>query len=1007
MSGVTGQRGEALVEINFRILGQTAVRVGDRFVSTQSKPLGLLSVLLLRTCQPVPVSELIDWIWPDDKVPGDPAGTLYTYRKRISAVLEKMDNPPKINVRGGTYRLDVDREEIDFHEFRDRVRRARIVARLGDHASAALTLASAVDELWTGFPLPDLGGARAENWRRMAVADHLLPAHGALLQSLSGLGEHDEVLRRLSDLPLDLQADLTLVKQRIIALRGLQRFEDATSCFVGNAQRLIDEGNDDGADELKRFHEEVARHGHDQQPVALSSPSAAEVLNLLPHDVPDFTGREVLLRKLDAFTTAAESEPPATITVLSGEPGVGKTAFALRWAHQAGSRFPGGRFYKNLNGFAGGPKVEQSEVVAELLGALGFPADGIPSEAGRMVKLRSLLSGPRTLVVLDNVRDSEHVLPLLDCLSNCTVVLTSRQRLSRLTRVGAFSLPVPPLNYAESKTWLVKWLGERAEPESVAIGDLAALCNGVPLALRIVADHVTSRPKVPLGEFVDELWDEQTLLALGDHGDGPDGSVRAALSWSYRALDPREQRLFRLLGINPGPDISLAAAAALLGQDSRTTKKGLDILVDAHLLGQPESRDRYRFHDLLRGYARELAVESDEFAAAEERLLGFFLASAQNADQVVVPNGARVTIPPVPAGVVPIEFNGEKSAMKWAYRERVNIMSLIRYAVDRNSGLEVYVSKYPSVIGEIWTRQGHGVEVAAALRLAIVSAQKMGNDLDAASWMGNLGYILIGLRDFESSWESVMSAKVMFEQIGYPLGIAIMRHLLGRIQLERDVRKGIETQLSALAELRRIDARGQEVIALYRLGEAYRRAGNLDAAASFCRDALWSADRLGDIHIKGCVFAELASIHLERGNLAESRGYCERALEIHEPDDPAESGKVYSTLASIHLDQREYRDAELCARRALTFCRSARDGRGQAGALRTIAELLYRQARHEEAVKSWRVALSLLEAADDRYAAAAVRNRLAEVASIPPEIPLERTEAMENASQKRRSPLVP
>ena len=983
------------MEINFRILGPTAIRVGDRFVpGMHSKPLGLLSVLLLRSCEPVPVGELVDWIWPDDKVPGNPEGALYTYRKRIAAALGQMDNPPKIEVRGRTYRIDVDRDEIDFHEFRDRVRRARLAAKLGDHASAALTLASAVDELWTGSPLPDLGGARAENWRRMAESDHLVPAHGALLLSLCVLGEYDEVLRRLSDLPLDLQANLTLVKQRITALRGLQRFQDATSCALDHVHHLLDEGNDDGADELKRFHEELTRHGHDQQPTTLSPPPPAEVLNLLPHDIPDFTGREVLLRKLDARTTTDEGEPPATITVLSGEPGVGKTAFALRWAHQAGSRFPGGRFYKNLNGFAGGPKVEQSEVVAELLGALGFPADGIPSGAGRMAKLRSLLSGPRTLVVLDNVRDSEHVLPLLDCLSNCTVVLTSRQRLSRLTRAGAFSLPVLPLNYAESKTWLVKWLGARAEPEAIAIGDLAALCGGVALALRIVADHVTSRPGVPLGEFVDELWDEQTLLTLGDHGDGQDGSVRAALSWSYRALDPREQRLFRLLGINPGPDISLAAAAALLGQDVKTTKKGLDILVDAHLLGQPESRDRYRFHDLLRGYARELAVESEEFAAAEERLLSFFLATAQNADRVVIPGRERVDVPSAPDGVVPLDFADEKSAMNWVTRERFAMKALLKYADTR--GLDLFLAKFPSAVGEIWNRLGYGADTATALRLAVKAAQRIGDVEVIGASKANLGYTLINLRDFDSARESIVSAKGLLEQVGHSVGVAVMDHLLGRLWVERgEWRRGIEIQFSALAEFRRIGARDREVVALYRLGEAYRRAHNLEAAASYSRDALWMADRIGDAHTKGCALVELASVCLERGDLTDAKGYCERALEIHEPNDPAQAGRVRSIQASIHLERGEYRIAEQRARSALTYSRRARDARGQAEALRMIAELLYRQARHEEAVASWKVALSFLEAADDRHLAVAVRNRLAEVASAPSEIPLERTESME------------
>jgi tetratricopeptide (TPR) repeat protein/DNA-binding winged helix-turn-helix (wHTH) protein len=983
------------VEINFRILGETAIRVGDRFTAgMQSKPLGMLSVLLLRSHQPVSVDELIDWIWPDDKVPNAPAPTLYTYRKRITSALDQMESPPKIVVRGGTYRLDVDREEIDFHEFIERARRARMAARLSDHASAVLMLASAVDELWTGSPLPDLGGPRAANWRRMVEADHLVPAHGALLLSLCTLGEYDEVLRRISDLPVELQSNLTLVKQRITALRGLRRFQDASSCALTHISRLFDEGDDDSADELKRFHDELTRYGQDQQPMVLGSPPPAEVLHLLPHDVPDFMGREALLEKLDIFTTAPGAEPPATIIVLTGQPGVGKTALALHWAHRAASRFPGGRFYKNLNGFADGPKVEQAEVVTELLTALGFPADGIPSEAGRLVKLRSLLSGPRALVVLDNVRDPEHVLPLLDYLSNCTVVLTSRQWLGRLTQAGAFSLPVPPLNFVDSKNWLVKWLGVRAELETIAVGDLVELCDGVALALRIVADHVASRPGVPLGEFVDELWDEQTLLTLGDHSGGPDGSVRAALSWSYHALDPQEQRLFRLLGINPGADISLAAAAALLGQDSRATKKSLDVLVDAHLLSQPESRDRYVFHDLLRRYARGLVVESDDLVAGEERLLGFFLATAQNADQVVIPGRQRVEIPATPEGVVPLDFPDEKSAMKWVVRERDNAIALVKYT--HANGADQFTSRFPSVIGESWNRAGLGASTALALQLALKTARRLGDIDMISSSQGNLGRTLMDLHDFDSARENIASAKVLLEQIGDPTGVAIMEHLLGRIWVERgEFRRGIEIQLSSLVEFRRIDAVDREVVALYRLGESYRRAHNLDAAAAYSRDAVWMADRMGDTHTKGCAFAELASIRLERGDRAEAKSYCERALGILEPDSPAESGKVHAILASIYLEQGEHQAAEQSARRALTYSRQAKDGRGQAVALNAIAELLHLQARHEEAVQCWKMALSFLEAADDRHLAATVRNRLAEVDSPPPSIPLERTEAMD------------
>jgi tetratricopeptide (TPR) repeat protein/DNA-binding SARP family transcriptional activator len=997
----TDQRGEALVEINFRILGQSALRIGDRFEIgwAQPKPRGLLSVLLLQPRRDVPVGELIDWMWPDGKAPRDPAGTLYTYKKRIVAALDRMDTPPKIHGRDRSYRLEADREEIDFHEFSRRADRARWATRQGDHAGACQTLAAAVDELWLGTPLPDLQGERAENWRRMAENEHLLPAYALMLQGLCALGEYNEVLRRLADLRLEHQADLTMVGRRITALYGLHRNDEATAYFLAQHKRLRSAGDQDAADELKRFHDESRLHVRDRQ-VAVRRMPAKPVPRLLPHDIPEFTGREDLLRYLDTVTTTADDRPAAMIAALTGQAGVGKTALAVRWAHQAEDRFPGGQLHMDLRGFAGGPRVEESEVVAEFLTALGCAPDGIPTPAERAKKLRSLLGGgPRALVVLDNVADAQHIPGLLDCLTNCTVLITSRRRLPGLARRGAAVVPVLPLTYAEGKAWLTKWLGPRAVAEAGAVSDLAAMCGGIALALRIVADHILIRPGVALTEFVDELSDEKTLLDLGDH-DGPDHSVRAALSWSYRVLGEAEQRLFRLLGVHPGPDISLAAAAALLGDDRRTVKRSLDILVDANLVGQPESRERYRFHDLLRRYARELVATSDERAAAARRLVSFYLFTAHNADQLIVPNGMRVTLPELVAGVEPIEFGGQEAALKWAARERANINAIIRYAAANE--LHEYASKLPSLIGEVFQQLGYRVDVATAMRMAIESARMVGDVYDEASWHGNLAHIQIDLRDFESADQNIAAGKMLFARIGDEFGIALMDHRLGRLLFERgETRRSIEVQLTALSAFQRLDMKVNEVKALYCVSQAYHRAGNLDAAASFGQDALWNAERINDTHMKGRVFAELAAIHLERGSLPAAKGYCHRALELHENVAPGESGKVFTTLAGVHLQEGDIRTAEVCARRALTYCRGASDSRGQAQALRIIAELLYKQARHDEAVENWTLALSLLESVNDPHSVTAVRNRLNEVVQTNPFIPADRTEPMDSRQQAR------
>jgi tetratricopeptide (TPR) repeat protein len=418
------------------------------------------------------------------------------------------------------------------------------------------------------------------------------------------------------------------------------------------------------------------------------------------------------------------------------------------------------------------------------------------------------------------------------------------------------------------------------------------------------------------------------------------------------------------------------------------------VLVDAHLLTQPESRDRFRLHDIVNRYARELAIGSEERSAAEARLICFYLFSANNVDRLVIAHRPGVELPSIVEGVAPMEFMDEDTAMRWAVRERANINAVLRYALDR--GLHIYVSKLPSTIGEVFQRLGYRDDVATALQMAIRSAQISHHAFEQANSLGNLAFVQVAQRDFESAMENVLSARMIFQQIDNARGVAITDYYMGRLQVERgDVPRGIASHLKALTALQRMDnVQGEELIVMYRLGESYRRAGNLDAAASFCHDALRSADRIGDTYNKSCVLTELALIHLERGAYSAARGYCVRALGENEHLEPAQSGKIYRTLASIHFACQEYQSAERCARRALTYFRGARLDLKQAATLCMIAESVYHQARHDEAVDCWVLALSLLDSAGERQAADEVRQRLAEVAAVPPVIPQERTEPM-------------
>jgi DNA-binding SARP family transcriptional activator/tetratricopeptide (TPR) repeat protein len=980
------------VEPRFRILGSTRLRIGDQFDDEWGSPKlrGILGVLLLHPGQPLSIQALIDWVWPEGREPREHS-TVYTYVKRIREALNRMSPPVRLSTESGTYRVELARGgEIDYFEFRAATDQARAAVRAGNHELAERLITGALD-LWTGTPLADAQGSSAVNWRVWVQHNLLIPAHDLLLQSLYTQGKLDEVLHRLADLPVEHQAELMLVERRLEALHGLHRHQEATNFYLVSRKRFNTNVQHEEADELKRFYEKLVSGSPDTPTV---STDTIHVPNLLPHDIKHFAGRERLLRQLDAMATSVTGDLVAGIVVLDGPPGVGKTALAVHWAHRVAHRFPGGILYIGLNGFANGPPVKPGEAVDNFLTGLGFPVERIQSGPARAAKLRSLLSGRRVLAILDNAADADQILPLLDPLASCLIVITSRHRLSSVGRRGAVNLSVPPLSFREAKSWLAERVGQRAANEPDALAELAALCQGIPLALRGIADRVVARPRVQLAEFVAELRDTPNLLGLGDDGSGAE-SVRTVVSWSYRNLTPDQQLLFRQLGLHPGPDISLDAAAALAGRDRAQTKHGLDVLVSAHLLAQPESLDRYRFHDLLRKYAAECGAAAEygaERSAAELRMLSFYLHSANNADITVIPNRRRAPMPPVRENVRPIAFPNDTAAIQWCLRERANLAAIVRYG--RDCGALEYVYSLISAIGEIWQRLGYYEDVLAGLTVAIDSARAAGDPQAEAYSLSNFGYIQLSLREFDSAESAFRLAKERFDQIGFRFGSAAVLLNQARLRVARgELKEGIEAHLQALVALRQSDVDGAEINSLYWIADSYRQAGNLSAATSFASDSLFLATKQGDSFAEARALVELGTINYEQGNLPGAKGYLIRALELHgrmHATQPATT--ALNLLAAIHRDDANPDQAEECAQLALDFARKIRDPRAQATALITLAELAYTQARRSDAAEALSAALAILEDVGDSRVAA-IRAQLAEV-EVTPSVPATRTEPL-------------
>ncbi|KAA2256089.1 tetratricopeptide repeat protein [Solihabitans fulvus] len=957
-SGSGDQRGVALVETRFRILGPTQWKVGGRFDDhgMQPKPRGMLTVLLLNAGKWVPVDDLIDWMWSeDDPSPKQPRGTLHTYAKRIRGALQFMGRPPMLHSKGGAYRFDVDPELVDYHAFRALHHEARSAAARRDHRRTC-ELMKAAFELWQDRPLADLATARAHRWRRTVEEELWLPAHGLLFGAQLALGQYDEVLEGITDLPPERQDGLRLVELRLEAMHRLRRHDDAVEYFLRQHKRFRTELDQPAADELRRFHEGLTRGRVAASGDDLQWPAP----RLLPHDIADLTGREVLLKELDAAALDGDGQPRAMILALEGTAGVGKTALAVHWAHRMADRFPDGMLYVDLSGFAKSPLVEPSEVVDRFLAALEFPAELVATAAGRANRLRRLLDGRRMLVLLDNAKNSEHVERLFPLFSTCLVVVTSRQRLATLSsRHGARGFAVDRLTHEQSQHWLTHRIGRGSTHDPTALGALTRLCGGLPLALNLVADRARSKPGLRLTQLVDSLKERSALLDMGDEGGGQDTRLRAVFETSYEALGVAEQRLFRLLGLHPGPDASLTAVSALTGSPARRTSLALERLFDAHLVEQSDSPDRYRMHNLIADYAAELVEDDAERLVATRRMVSFYVHTAHHADRAVFPQNDGVPVPPVSDGVEPLDFVDDESAMSWCMRERSIITAVALLAEELD--LHEHAAALPLASGQILKRYGCYDDVLTGLAVAVRATRASGDVEMSAHVQANLGYCYLDLHEYDKAEENFHRAYETLVQIGRRDRADVVLYNMAELHIRRREHSTAVTLCQQALELARSNGdEAMEARVLHRLGEARRRQGRHDEALSYLNQALMLWGKIDHSAGAGLTLTELGCLYQDRGDAFGAMGYCHQAATVHQRNhDLVPQGQTYIVLAAVHRDTKDFDAAMSYAEQAVELCRRGKDRQQEAAALDVLARLRKDAGAPQEARELWERALEL------------------------------------------------
>ncbi|MEU2422230.1 BTAD domain-containing putative transcriptional regulator [Streptomyces sp. NPDC007851] len=899
--------------VQVHLLGPVELSAGERTVEVgPPQRRTVLAVLAVETGRPVTVATLIDRVW--DAGPPDAArravhAHIAGIRRVCAQAGDRGTRPLTLLRRSGGYVLDADPEQVDVHRFRRLVERAQAAKQPDDTKSALLRQALG---LWRGEPLSGLHGQWAarmrEAWRRQRVDAAVGWARAELRR-----GDPDAVIGPLTDLLAEYPLAEPLADMLMRALYDAGRGAEALDCFAAVRRWLAEELGTAPGPALHTTHQAILQ-GHRPPPPAprptppppapprrstppppaprpRPSPSrpavgrwGGEVPAQLPLGVRGFTGRDEEMARLVAILDEARGESPAVvISAVSGMAGVGKTALAVHWARRVEGEFPDGQLYVNLRGFdPRGSTVTPTEAVRGFLDAFGVRPEHIPPGLDAQVALyQGLLAGRRVLVVLDNAWDERQVRPLLPAAPGCMALVTSRNRLAQLAvSDGAHLLSVDVLGPAAATGVLAERIGaDRLAAEPGAAREIVAHCAGLPLALAVAAARAAGAPHRPLGTLARELREERNRLDALDAGEVA-AQVRAVLSWSYRALSPGAARLFRLLGLHPGPDAGLPAVAALAGIPPRDTRELLSELTRGHLLSE-HSAGRYTFHDLLRVYAGELVAECDDERVRREalhRMLDHYLHTARAADVLVTPQPNPIDLPAARPGAGAEDPADYDRALAWFAAECTVLLETVRQAPE---GFEAHVWRLTTVVTTYLDRNGHWQALEELGRRAMAAARLEHDRTGQAGAHRTLGLALDRLRQPEAAHEHYAQALESYAALGDEAGQARTCQHLARLSGTRgDRRQALEHARRSLRHYRAAGDRAGQSAALNHMGWQLAHLGEHQQALTHCEQALALALASEDFNGLAHTWDSLGYIHRRLGHDREAVDCYRQAAEL-------------------------------------------------------------------------------------------------------------------------------
>ncbi|WP_163505863.1 AfsR/SARP family transcriptional regulator [Fodinicola acaciae] len=884
--------------VELRVLGAFDVVVDGRPVAVRGGPAVVLAALVAAPNRLVSTTALAGYVWPDQpelQVPGNVQTLVSRLRRAIGGA--------SVETVGNGYRLAVPEEAVDLWRFRRLVREA-------SEATDPLAEATALDaalELWRGGPFADLLGDRVapglvDEWFTAYVRRVDLDfERGAYAPHIAELG------RLTSRYPLREVAWHRLVLAQFRSGRRAEALET-----YQRAVRLIrrELGLDPGA-ELREVQRLLFGGAEEPRP-------RRTVPRQLPASSRFFTGRAAELTALDRLTSG--------VAAIVGAAGAGKTALAVHWGHRAEVRFPDGQLYLNLRGFGPGQPLEPSVALETLLRSLGVPAGQIPAQLdAQSALMRTLLSGQRLLLVLDNAFDSEQVRPLLPG-AGCLVLVTSRNQLRGLVgQDGAHRIRLDPLTTTEADTLLEQVVGgQRTRAEPAAATALAAAAGQLPLALMIVAERAARQATLPLADLAAELRSDRHLdrLVLGDDSAG---DIRSAFSWSYEALEEPARRMFRLLGVLPGGEFGVPVAAAVAGVTDGQAARLLDRLASLHLV-EPASTGRFTLHDLLREYAAELVTDQ---ATARERVLDWYAHTAL-AGRQAMSNGYdnEFYVPLRSADVRPQRFGGYDDALRWFEAEAESCLWVIQQAAAEGR---------------------HGLAMMAT----------------KATWL--FMYLTARWRDMRAANLAVLESARAHSD---PYAEAnALNHLSIAVEMLGDVDQALAYARESADRYRRTHAPRGELVVLVNMAGTLNALNRYDEALELHRQAYLLAEQVNDVVLQAGALEVGSTACSGLGRHAEAIDNGRRAVELYRKQE--EPGRVAGGLLALARAYAAAGDdsAVETLREALGMAQRDNLALRQADIRVELGRQLRAAGDRAAAIAEWRTALRIFADHDDPRAA--------------------------------------